>query len=218
MKKLKYIIYALQDPISLEIRYIGKSANGLIRANAHVYHTDLKTSKSYKSNWIRQLKNQGLKPIVKLVQELNSLDEINQAEQYWIKYFKDQGCPLTNATNGGMGRCGLVHSEETKQKIRLGQKNKKVARGKDHGMYGRSRTDEEKKLISKRTKEQMNTPEIKAKLMNRPSSRKFNDNHGNYYISIHDAHRKTGLSKDSIYDILNGKKSSVKGYSFMEIV
>ena len=75
----KYIIYALQDPQTFEIRYIGKSANGLRRPRAHTYPLSLKRDKTYKGNWLRSLINNGFKPIIKVVQELNNLQELNQA-------------------------------------------------------------------------------------------------------------------------------------------
>jgi len=211
------LIYTLQDPITYEIRYIGKSANGLQRPKAHIYHTDLKTSKTYKSNWIRSLINNGLKPVIKVVQYLNNLNELNRAEQYWIQYFKQLGCPLTNATNGGMGRCGLPHTEETKQKIREGQKNKKIVRGKDHGMYGRKRTDKEKQLISERTKEKMQSSDVIEKMKNRCHYKKIVDQNGIEYYSIEEAVRQTNLDKGTIRRILSGKTKQCKGYSFKEV-
>ena len=215
MKQLKYIIYALQDPTTNELRYVGKSVNGLTRARAHCYPGSLERDKTYKGNWLRQLVNKGLKPNIKVVQQLNNISELNQAEQYWIEYFRNLGCPLTNSTNGGMGRCGLPHTEETKKKISFGQKNKKVyPKGEAHGMYGRKLTEEEKQTISKRTKEKMNNPDTKEKLLKRKNGSKFIDNHGNYYESIYDAHRKTGLSRDVIREILNNKRSEYKNYKF----
>ena len=214
----QYIIYALQDPATFEIRYIGKSVNGLKRPATHTYPTVLEKDKTYKGNWIRQLVSKGLTPIIKVVQELNNLNEINEAEKYWIQYFKDLGAPLTNSTKGGMGRCGLSHTEETKKKIAEGQKNRKILRGKDHGMYGRKLTNEEKKLISERTKEKMNDPLLREHLSENHHLRtEIIDNYGNIYSSINDAHLITGLSRDSIRAILNGKKQSVKGYSFKKV-
>ena len=217
MKQNKYIIYALQDPITFELRYIGKSGSGLSRPKAHTLPSYLSKDDTHKGRWIKQLINNGFKPIIKVIQNLNNHSELVQAEIYWIQYFKDLGCPLTNSTKGGIGRLGLPHTEETKKKIGLGQKNRKsYPRGKDHVCFGRKLTDEFKTKISKATKLAMTNPEIKNKINKRGS--KFIDNHGNYYESTFDAQRKTGLCRDSIRDILDGKKQSVKGYKFEYII
>lgn len=216
MKQYKYIIYALQDPITYEIRYIGKSGSGLLRPKAHIIPSRLQSC-THKNHWIKSLLKQGLRPIIKVVQELSNFNELNTAEIYWIQYFKDIGCLLTNSTKGGMGRCGLPHTEETKRKISEGQKNKKVARGPSHGMYGRKRTKEEKALISEHTKIGMNKNEVKEKMHKKPSANKFIDQSGQYYESIYDCRRKTGLSRDTIREILNGQKESYNGYKFTYI-
>lgn len=221
MTQTKYLIYALQDPQTFEIRYIGKSANGLHRPKAHVQPSYLSKDDTYKGRWIKQLLNNGFKPVIKVIQYLNNPLECIQAEIYWIDYFEKQGCPLTNSTKGGIGSLGYFKSDKTKKKMSIARKKylKKhpMPTGKDHNRYGVKRTQEEKRLISERTKEQMNNPLVKAKLSMHPNRKAIIDNFGNEYLSLYDAWRKTGISRDSIRDILNGKKISVKGYSFKEI-
>jgi hypothetical protein len=51
-------------------------------------------------SWIRSLKKIGFIPIIRLVQYL-PLDLLEQAEIYWIRFFREAGCPLTNGTDGG---------------------------------------------------------------------------------------------------------------------
>lgn len=107
-----FLIYCLIDPISNEIRYVGKSQSGLKRAREiHGFHC---------GNWMNSLKKNGLKPTVKIVQEFHnnvSRNDLQAAEIYWVKYFKDLGCHLTNLTSGGDGTFGYIHKAETIRKI-----------------------------------------------------------------------------------------------------
>ncbi len=93
----RYIVYALQDPISYEIRYIGKSCSGLRRPKRHFSECELKNDTNlYKVNWIRKLKKINKKPNILIIQELNNQEELCDAEFYWLSYFKQNGSPLTN--------------------------------------------------------------------------------------------------------------------------
>lgn len=219
--KQKYLIYALQDPQTFEIRYIGKSANGLHRPKAHIQPSYLSKDNTHKGRWLKQLLNKGFKPIIKVVQYLNNISELTQAEIYWIDYFQKQGCPLTNSTKGGIGSPGFKHTEKSKQKISEAikeyRKYNPMPKGEDNSRFGCKRTKHEKELISERTREQMNNPEVKAKLVLHPSRKPLIDNFGNTYLSILDAHRKTGLDRDAIRNTITGYTKQCKGYSFKEI-
>jgi hypothetical protein len=49
-------------------------------------------------------------------------DLIDEAEKYWINYFRDSGCPLVNSTEGGVG---VYHpTEEVKKKMSVCKKGK----------------------------------------------------------------------------------------------
>lgn len=205
--KNKYLIYALQDPITFEIRYIGKSMSGLDRPKSHNNLNQLQ-AKSYKNNWVKSLISNGYKPIIKIIQYIINPIELDEAEIYWISYFKNLGCPLTNSTLGGKGRFGFKLSKESKQKIRESNIKYIMAHKKEY-------TDDEKISISKKIKLAMTDPEVKQKL--RKKGTKIIDNNGTYYESIQDAQNKTGLSRDSIRDLLEGRKETVKGYSFTYI-
>lgn len=111
-------IYVLKDPSTEEIRYVGKTKNSLEkRLSGHLEKSNNLNNKWYVANWIRSLQNKNQKPIIKLIGEFSD-EEINDAEKYYIKYFKDQGCSLTNATEGGDGgdTTGGVYNIETARK------------------------------------------------------------------------------------------------------
>ena len=118
-------IYTLKDPITNEIRYIGKTTGELVdRWYAHCSDYKLSKEKSHKNSWITSLKNRGYKPVIEL------LDEVEEQgwefwESYWISQFKTWNFNLTNMTkggeggNGGKGCLGYKHTEEAKRSISI---------------------------------------------------------------------------------------------------
>lgn len=115
------IIYALVDPITNEIRYIGKSTIGLVRPKRHAEPHSLKKC-NHKNNWIKTLIKQNLMYKIQILEDNINLSELNSKEQYWISYYKKENKNLTNLTEGGEGTIGYRLSEETKQRISEKQK------------------------------------------------------------------------------------------------
>lgn len=159
-------IYALIDSRTNEIRYIGKSKNIEVRLKAHI-NESIKGRKSHKCDWIRQLLNLELRPILQILEECDE-DNWKEREQYWIKYYKERGCKLTNLTEGGDGVNGYIATEETRNKHRENmlrryedpkehektseanrkrfkdpkEREKVALHGEDHGMFGKHQTKE----------------------------------------------------------------------------
>lgn len=105
-------IYVLIDPRTGEIRYVGVTSRTLKqRLASHVQSKH----KCLKYGWIKSLQKLGLEPEIQLLQTVGET-EWTVAERYWIAYFTDAGCRLTNMTEGGEGAPGCRHSEESKLK------------------------------------------------------------------------------------------------------
>lgn len=103
-------IYTLIDPYIKEIRYVGRTRQKLERRlQAHLLETK-RIRKSKKLSWLRSL---DIPPIIECVQDIPD-DYENSAEIYWISYFNELGCMLTNSTLGGEG--GIMDLE-TRLKI-----------------------------------------------------------------------------------------------------
>lgn len=111
--KLIYI-YTLSHPITTEIRYVGKTINPSGRLREHITHAKLYRDKTHKGNWIRRLLRNELRPVMTTIQETTE-QEWEQAEKYWIQYYKDKGYKLTNSTDGGDGTKGHKHKKRTKK-------------------------------------------------------------------------------------------------------
>jgi group I intron endonuclease len=106
-------IYTLSDPITNQIRYVGKTQNLNERFRSHV---NAKKSNKHKVNWINKLKNNGFLPVIEVL-DVVSRDSWELAEKYWIQQMKAWGFNLLNATDGGGGIDSFSHSEESKTKI-----------------------------------------------------------------------------------------------------
>lgn len=128
----KYLIYGLIDPRNQQLRYVGKSSVGLLRPQK--FHSAKCRS------WEMTLTNIGLTKEIEIFEELEEgpgiRDRLNDAETFWIGYFKMIGADLTNLTKGGDGfTAGYVMSVATREKL-----------SKAH--TGRKRDDQWKRAIS----------------------------------------------------------------------
>jgi len=94
-------IYALKDPRSKEIRYIGKTSYLKERYDAHIYDYD--RINQHKSHWIDSLKGAGLQPEIEVLETVEC-HKWEEAERKWIKYAQEQGWPLTNIDSGGVSK------------------------------------------------------------------------------------------------------------------
>lgn len=112
------IIYALIDPRNEEVRYIGKSTQGLKRPRQHKNPYQLRHEKhTYKTRWIKQLLNLGLTYKIRIIQSYLTSDYLSEAEKFWISLFIKRGCRLTNITEGGEGVSGYVPGPEAIDKL-----------------------------------------------------------------------------------------------------
>ena len=105
-------IYSLSDPITHEIRYIGKTNNIVKRLYGHLTKSNL-VKYTHKNNWIKQLLLYGSKPIIEIIDKVPNSEWIFW-EIYWISQFKVWGFNLTNLTDGG---------DTVKNVIRFGSDN-----------------------------------------------------------------------------------------------
>lgn len=106
MSKTTYKIYCLKDPITDDIRYIGITQNDLTRRLwGHTGGLQNKKNRNL-AEWIIGLKDNGLLPIIELIEE-GEYALIAPREGYWIKYYDEAGYCLLNA---GVGRKRLFIS------------------------------------------------------------------------------------------------------------
>ena len=97
----RFIVYGLCDPITDELRYIGKSSNGLSRPKRHI--TLIEKPRTHKQRWINGLLRAGVAPEIVVLEVLANASELDEWERWWIAYWRFIGGRLTNATDGGDG-------------------------------------------------------------------------------------------------------------------
>lgn len=92
-----YTIYALVDPRTHQVRYIGQtSKHPTVRSEDHWSNKNEHNKR--KRDWIQELKLLNAKPIVVALQYADSTEEANKSEQYWIALGLRYNWPLVNGT------------------------------------------------------------------------------------------------------------------------
>jgi group I intron endonuclease len=170
----RHIIYGLLDPITKIIHYVGYSSNKKKRLYDHCYH---KNGTKEKRIWISRLKKQGLQPIMEVIQEYLTAEELPEAERFWFEYFKLVGAELYNDPHyvGGGSMKGRTHTEETKLKLRIKRIGKTPMKGRAHTKESKQKISHSNKGRTSPNKGKSPTNEVRLKISNslkgKPSTR-----------------------------------------------
>ena len=222
-------IYTLEHPVTEEIRYVGKTRNPKMRFHNHC--NKLHNEKSHKRNWINKLKKEGLKPKMKILDEVLE-SEWKFWERFWINQFKQWNFNLVNHTSGGDG---LTLGNETsfkkgnipwnygtaKPKILKGNRGKtensiknqfkKGVKPWNKGVTGYN-TSRKGKPLQKEIKEKISNT-LKGKPSNKKRNIKQLDMNRNLikkFSSITEAKLETGIK--GISNVLTGRAKTAGGY------
>lgn len=185
---MEYLIYTLSDPKTDELRYVGKTSMSLEeRLKHHIWPSSLK-EKTYRANWISSLMAKGLKPKIELLEEHKTQSELDEAEIFYIEYFRAIGFRLVNTSNGGDGW----------------SKGQKRGAMSDEGKLKRSLSAKGKKKPPRTREHTLNNSRAQG-------GRPFTDQFGTIYQTKNEAARILGVVKGSIDNVLNGRSHTVKG-------
>lgn len=143
------VVYALADPQTLEIRYVGKTVRTPARRLQIHRNVAARQTIPHVCAWIRGL---GISPVM-LILERDPPD-LEQAEIRWIAELREAGFNLCNMTDGGDGRKNYVPTEETKARI--------SASSKGHPSY--VHTAEHRRTISEANTRRIFTPEMRQNM------------------------------------------------------
>ena len=96
------VIYALRDPRTGMVRYVGKSVgDGSERLRAHTKNARRNVQQKC-ARWVRGLLAEGLHPEL-VILERTVEAELDSCEKQWIRILREGGADLTNMTAGGEG-------------------------------------------------------------------------------------------------------------------
>ena len=126
-----FTIYALADPETKRIRYVGKTNNPEGRLAVHLSEAR-HSPRTHVYRWINSLLRQGLRPTLVVCDTCGDESLALELERSWIKLFRMAGLPLTNLTEGGDGVSGLKHTDEAKAKMGRANLGSKRWLGKHH--------------------------------------------------------------------------------------
>lgn len=116
MENINVQIYKLIDPVTNEVRYIGRTKNSLkLRLSGHIFKS--KNKKTHKDCWIQKLVKNKLRPIIEHICFIEGWNESYKYEQNLIKEYIDNGFKLVNLHDRGEGCKQRNVSEKQKRKI-----------------------------------------------------------------------------------------------------
>lgn len=101
-------IYALCEPDTGEIRYIGKADNPHKRLHGHTSSRVI-NGKTHRSCWIRSLVNQNKSPVLKIIDEV-PVNHWQALEAAYIDFCRERGMRLVNIADGGQGTSHWGHT------------------------------------------------------------------------------------------------------------
>jgi hypothetical protein len=120
---MPFTVYGLFDPLTGELRYVGKTILALPKRLAqHMYEARRKGWGSHRVHWINSLLQQCVKPEIDTLQTCDDAQDLSWWERWHIAYWPGVGADLTNNSEGGEG--GHYFSAETRQKISIALKGR----------------------------------------------------------------------------------------------
>ena len=129
------LIYALIDPRTNEIRYIGKTIFASSRRLKQHTSASNRNKNNHRSHWLNSMHNDSVIPEIVELCYPETMNELNETEKFLIAFGREIGLPLTNTTIGGDGAAGFKRPPATIEKMKIAQRNapwKKLAHSPEH--------------------------------------------------------------------------------------
>ena len=89
-------IYTLSDKTG--VRYVGQSVDPHLRLVHHLCDSLGGRDKTPKGQWIRELDQTGVKPVMDIVECCPTYNKANEQERYWTQHYHNAGHVLLNGT------------------------------------------------------------------------------------------------------------------------
>lgn len=194
----QYLIYALFDPRTFEIRYVGQTSQGLYRPYCHAHPARRRNSRQrHITRWIEKLLREGVFYGVAVLEYCQTASGLDEAEQSHIKECKALGYDLINHTEGGHGMRGHKQTPRHRAKIAAAHRGKRkspehraslssAALGRNLGpqslrhknaislaLVGKAKNPEHRRKIGDAIRQRVKDPEYLRKLSERMRGRKL---------------------------------------------
>lgn len=107
--------------------YIGQTSRKLKeRINEHIKTSKMQLDNRYNYPFYRAIRKYGENNLIwEIIDHADTQIELDEKEKYWIDYYntyiRSKNNNGYNQTIGGKGQSGLIHSEESKAKIRMAE-------------------------------------------------------------------------------------------------
>jgi hypothetical protein len=220
---MAYQLYCLKDPENNQIKYVGFTSNDeKIRFNGHFCDK----SDTEKTKWIGELRLNGKRPILEVIEKYNNIDDARIAEKNMIINLRSSGMKLTNLTFGrddGKIRkpwiSGKKHSEETKIKMSERAKNRSDEAKENIRLAHINPSEETRRKMSiassNRSEETRRKMSIARKgKVNLHSEKKTYCSNGMVFDSVKKAADALSLKAGRIGDVCRGKQKTTGGLKF----
>ena len=241
----KFQIYGLLDPITGELRYIGQTIGKLRRRlSKHICEAKKGGINYHKNCWIKSILNKNLRPEIYLLEEVETLKELDEAEVWHIQYWRSIGCNLTNLAPGGKSNKGVKHSLENRINMSIGHGHNPII--DQFGNIYNTPPEACEKLgitlqglggvLHKRIYQtkgytfnylEDGRPDFDLKAFKKEMGIKFSRSHGGkpfcdqdgtVYQSTMEAERVLGFDHSGVQKVLSGKRKQCNGYTFKYLV
>jgi hypothetical protein len=112
---MRVTIYVLIDPITLKVRYIGRTRVALnSRLSCHVCKAKRYNFPYHKDNWIRKLVRMNSKPFIRKLTEVEGWTNSYEVEKALIAKYRDR---LLNHNDRGEGSKNAIRTKRQKRMI-----------------------------------------------------------------------------------------------------
>lgn len=198
------IIYKATNKVNGKI-YIGQTVRPLDeRIGEHKRHCNTVLGKAIAKYGIDNI-------YFETIDHAESIEELNEKERYWIKFYDCLEPKGYNLCYGGDNTLGYHHRESAKRKMSVSKK--KLYVGEGNPFYGKKHSAEARAKMSAARKGRPLTEDWKAKVAAKVKRAKVkNLDTGEVFTSIQEAADKYGITATHISRVCRGKRKSCGGY------
>lgn len=206
-------IYALLDPDTNELKYVGQTLQGFNRIREHFYKSNKRnkiTNQLSRSKvWINKLKKQNKIFKVLYLEYFDNIDNLDNSEIFWLDYFKFLGCDLLNDYLGGSPNRTKTWCKENRKLISI--KTKEAMNNPIIKQKCRDNLKKQRELgiikpnkLSESTKNKLSKAQDKKVII-------IQDEDGNIFRGLRNTAKYYNVTPGTIWKALNGYCKTVKG-------